>query len=193
MGLVVYHPTSVTSPDLPAVANEQSACWLTPSALNGRCIKNPGTRTRTRTRMHRLPNSAHHFRRRSVWAGLHAGFLSPMLRPNSDYLLSLCINSQSLTRNCLYGEVGGCESKVKVLTALVWGTGLCFRPMLIGSISPMENAGRCYLASLLSIERVWFYVRLVFLSWRVLVRTLPSYEQSKITLVVTKTRASEPC
>ena len=39
-GLAVYHRISVNEePDLPAVANEQSACWLTPSALDGRCRK----------------------------------------------------------------------------------------------------------------------------------------------------------
>ena len=143
------------------MANEPSACWLTPSGV-GRAdaeriqeaalaVSHSQSRTRTRTRTggegtERVSASA----RWSLW---------PLLRPKSDYLLSLCINSLAASRTVCMQKKPDLRVRLRALTvtALVWSTDLPLRTMLIGFISPME---------VLSIERI--YVHLYFRSWRVL-------------------------
>jgi hypothetical protein len=158
MGLAVYHPTFCNEvPDLLAVANQQSVCWLTPSALNGR---------RRRTQEPALALAT--VRWGQNWGRfrhLHAGSCARCydLNPTTS---SPFASAHSLPRKYLYAEAAGPKSNVKAhtATALVWSPGLPLWPMLVAFISPME---------VLSIERI--SVHLYFLSWRV-----PSQDESQL-------------
>jgi hypothetical protein len=154
MGLAVYHPTSITRPRIyQQWANEESACWLTPSALDGQMqerIQERAPRTRTRTRPHLYSP----FWRGRTWEGFRASacrFLCPLLRPKSDYLLSLCINSLPCLETVCVQKKPDLRVKLRALTvtALVWSTDPPLRTMLIGFISPME---------VLSIERIYVHL-----------------------------------
>ncbi|PMD16441.1 hypothetical protein NA56DRAFT_310025 [Hyaloscypha hepaticicola] len=107
----------------------------------GRCRKNPGSRTRTRTR--------------TGFRHLHAGPCGRCydLNPTTSPPFA---SPHALPRDCTVCMQKQPDLRVRLraltVTALVWSTDLPLRTMLIGFISPME---------VLSIERIYVHLYII--------------------------------